>query len=263
MKHRIIYPITSAQIDAQYRLTVDGILTFHENTVADYFTSLNAAAFDVQKEDKTWVISEINLELPAPPTMWTESIEMTTWISELTPMRAWLEFEARERHSGVLVARGYSCWSLISMSERKLVPCQGYLPETEVVKEYAAGPHRKHTSMHFADTPVATLGHTINRIDLDFNGHTNNRRYVQMALVCFDEAFLQAQRPDFLNIRFVRESRLGEHIANYTYPTEDPKAFVGQIKNGAGEEICRVSSHWTPREPLADIAEVNLIRHSR
>ncbi len=40
MKYSTRYPITAAQINAQYRLTIDGMLTFHENTVARYFTTL-------------------------------------------------------------------------------------------------------------------------------------------------------------------------------------------------------------------------------
>lgn len=77
MKYSTIYPITAANINADYRLTVDALLNFHESTVARYFTTLGVAAFDVQKEDRTWVISEINLELPAPPVMWSEDVEFT------------------------------------------------------------------------------------------------------------------------------------------------------------------------------------------
>ncbi|MDO4998971.1 MAG: thioesterase [Bacteroidales bacterium] len=260
MKFSTVYPITAAQIDANYRLNVDGLLTFHENTVARYFTTLRLAAFDLQREDKTWVISEINLELPEPPSMWSEDVEVTVWASERTSLRVWMEFTARERHSGRITARGSSCWSLISMTERTLVPCGGLFPEEELVPEFAAGPHRKRTVMKHAPEAVARLGHTVNLIDLDFNGHTNNRRYIQMALVSFGPDFLAAHRPDFLNIRFFRESRLGERIENVTHPTEDPATFVGCINNGAGEEICRVSSHWTPREPLKDIADANWIR---
>ncbi len=39
------------------------------------------------------------------------------------------------------------------------------------------------------------------------------------------------------------------------------QAFVGRIQNDSGEEICRVSSHWRPKEPLPDIAKVNLVRN--
>ena len=84
MKYSTRYPITAAHINAQYRLTIDGLLTFHENTIARYLTSLGLAAFDMQKQDKTWVISEINLELPEPPTMWSEDVEVSVWVSEMS-----------------------------------------------------------------------------------------------------------------------------------------------------------------------------------
>jgi len=262
MKYSTRYSITAAQINAQYRLTLDGLLTFHENTIARYLTTLNLAAFDVQKEDKTWVISEINLEMPEPPTMWSEDVELTVWVSEMSSLRVWFDFTAREVHSGKVTARGNSCWSLISMSERKLISCEGVIPERELVSELSAGPHRKRSVMKFHGAPADTHLHTINLIDLDFNGHTNNRRYVQMALVCFPPEFLSAHRPDFLNIRFIKESRLGEAVRSETHPTDDPATFVGQIISGNGQELCRVSSHWKEKEPLPDIALVNLVRNS-
>lgn len=262
MMYSAVYPLTAAQIDADYRLTIDGLLSFYENTIARYLTTLGLAAFDLQKENKTWVLTEINLEMPEPPTMWSEDVEITVWISEMSPLRIWFDFTAHEVHSGKTTARGNSCWSLISMSERRPVPCQGLIPETELVEEFAAGPHRKRSVNKFHEEPTDTLGHTINLIDLDFNGHTNNRRYVQIALICFEPAFLAAHRPDFLNIRFIKESRMGDSIGNETHPTDDPDTFVGQIFNGKGQELCRVSSHWREKEALADIATVNLVRNS-
>lgn len=87
MKYSTTYQITAAQITAQYRLTIDGLLTFHENTIARYLTTLGLAAFDVQKKDMTWVITEIYLSLPEPPTMWSENVEMTVWVSEMGTLR--------------------------------------------------------------------------------------------------------------------------------------------------------------------------------
>ena len=234
MKYSTQYQITAAQINADFRLTIDGLLTFHENTVARYLTTLGLAAFDMQKEDKTWVLTEINLEMPEPPTMWTEDVSITVWVSEMSPLRIWFDFVAREVHSGKMSAKGNSCWSLISMSERKPV--------------------------RFREETTDTLGHTVNLIDLDFNGHTNNRRYLQMALACFKPDFLAAHRPDSLNIRFLHESRMGDEIVSETHPADDPSTFVGQIFNGSGLELCRVCSHWREKEALEDIAEVNLIR---
>ena len=93
MKYSTIYPITAANINADYRLTVDALLNFHESTVARYFTTLGVAAFDVQKEDRTWVISEINLDLPVPPVMWSEDVE--NWFparATSPPLRSWTNY---------------------------------------------------------------------------------------------------------------------------------------------------------------------------
>jgi hypothetical protein len=54
---------------------------------------------------------------------------------------------------------------------------------------------------------------------------------------------------------------MGDEIVNETYSTEAPDTFVGRVVNGRGDELCRVASHWIPKEQLPDIAEVNLVRN--
>ena len=121
--------------------------------------------------------------------------------------------------------------------------------------------HLEGFSMHPELKGWRALQHSVNLIDLDFNGHTTNRRYVQLALACFEPSFLEAYRPDSLNIRFIHESRMGDELVCQTHPADAPQTFVGRIINGCDQEICKVSSQWVKREPLPDIASVNLIRH--
>ncbi len=252
-------------MDAQYRLTVDGVMTFHEDAVAKYLTTINLAAFDLQRNGSTWIITEINLDLKETPALWAQEVEITVWPSEVSALRVWFEFEARVAKD--IIARGNSCWSTISFVERKLVPCGDLLPAEEVVTELAAGPHKKRGITPHDSHPAAAFGHTINLMDLDMNGHTNNRRYVAMALSCFDREFLTTHRPDSLNIRFIKESRLGDALTVASYPfleegdhAAESAAFLGQVTNAAGEEVCRVSSHWTPKEPAHDMVASNPVR---
>ena len=262
MKYKSIYPITCATMDAQYRLTVDGVMTFHENTVAKYLTTLNLAAFDLQKQDKTWIISEINLDLKEIPAVWPEDIEITIWPSELSALRLWFDFTAREVHGGRTIVRGNSCWSVMSFKERKIVSCSELFPASEIVDELVMGPHRRRPQSPYGSQPVATLDHTINMMDLDMNYHTNNRHYVSMALNCLPQRLLDTHRPDSLNIRFIHETLLGDALTTESFPIqgEDPE-FFGLIKRSDGQEICRVNSHWKEYEPLPDICETNLIRN--
>ena len=274
MKYKSEYPVTCAEMDARYWLTVDGVMTFHEDAVAKYLTTLNLAAFDLQKDGNTWIITEINMDLKETPALWAQKVEVTVWPSEVSALRVWFEFEARvvadtmqgDGGSDRLIARGNSCWSTISFVERKLVPCGSLFPADEVVAELAAGPHRKRGVAPHGGQPAATFGHTINLMDIDMNGHTNNRRYVAMALSCFGQEFQASHRPDSLNIRFIKESRLGDALTVASYPIEDPDAasdaasFLGQITNASGEEICRVSSHWAPKEPPHDMVSSNPVR---
>ena len=115
-------------------------MTFHEDAVAKYLTTLNLAAFDLQRNGNTWVISEINMDLTETPALWAQEVEITVWPSEVSAVRIWFEFEARvaadtmqpNGRSNRVIARGNSCWSTISFVERKFVPCGGLIPAEEV-----------------------------------------------------------------------------------------------------------------------------------
>ena len=139
--------------------------------------------------------------------------------------------------------------------------CDGLIPEQEVVDEFVIGPHRRRKPSNMAAEPVESMDHTINLIDLDFNGHTNNRRYIQMALACFKPGFIKAYRPDMLNIRFIHESLMGDTVRTATYPSDVDNTFIGVSTNGQGQELCRVTSRWREREPLPDISDFNYIRN--
>ena len=91
MKFKSEYPVTCAEMDARYWLTVDGVMTFHEDAVAKYLTTLNLAAFDLQKDGNTWIITEINMDLKETPALWAQKVEVTVWPSEVSALRVWFE----------------------------------------------------------------------------------------------------------------------------------------------------------------------------
>ena len=261
MKYSHRYPITSADMDSHYRVTVTALLNYFQDTSSRYLTSLGRAAFDMQKENKTWVITETNIEMPEALAIWTEEIDMTVWISEQSPLRLWFEFIATEHRSGRTVACGNSCWSMISFSERRPVSLQGLIADELLEAEYASGPHRRKAPQKPAEEPVSTTRHTINTFDLDMNGHTNNCHYVTMAITSVPPEYQEGHRPDSLNIRFLRESLLGDDLTICTYTADAPDSGLSLISNASGEEICRIASHWRPNEPFQDLHVSNPVRN--
>ena len=60
------YRITCNDMDSEYRMTPQAILNMSQDTIAAYLTTRHIAAFDLQKEGFTWVLSEYTMEMAVP-----------------------------------------------------------------------------------------------------------------------------------------------------------------------------------------------------
>lgn len=78
------YRITCNDMDSEYRMTPQAILNMSQDTIAAYLTTRHIAAFDLQKEGFTWVLSEYTMEMAGALPLWREKIEVTVSPSEIS-----------------------------------------------------------------------------------------------------------------------------------------------------------------------------------
>ena len=60
------YRITCNDMDSEYRLNSQAILNLSQDTIAAFLTTRHLAAFDLQKEGFTWVLSEYTIDVAGP-----------------------------------------------------------------------------------------------------------------------------------------------------------------------------------------------------
>lgn len=247
------YSITAADMDTRYRMTPNAVLLYYQDCWARFMACLHLAAFDVVKMNRIWVITEFNAWFEEQTAFWSDDIDVTVWNSELSALRLYADFIVR-RSDGVEVAHGYGCWTLLDTEAHRLAPM---IP----IAIAHANVHKKHR-FPAEGTPLQQVEHRVNPINLDFNGHVNNRTYLSIAMQSADETFMDAYAIRCLTIHWLKETFLGDTLTcrlTLLPPTANANAnakyYLHTINRNEAETAAQIYSEWIPRTEQVDVSE--------
>lgn len=253
-KYQHRFTVTCQDINKDYRLSPAAVLLYFQESYARYMGCLHMAAFDLAKERRMWIITEMEAEMMPVDTFWGDDIVVTIWVSEITPLRVYADYHVTNADTGVMIAKGTSCWNLMNANTRKLDSTDKVEPKIPVLPEMMTATHRK-VRFPKEGTALKQISHKVNQLDLDFNGHVNNRSYVSIAMLTVPDEFLTAHRINRFVIHWLRESYLGENLT-CTLRQIDVNSYVHLIDKENGETAAEIFSAWEPLTSMVDVAAV-------
>ena len=112
------YIITNDCMDINYRLTPISAIMYFQDCFARYMTLNNLAAFDIVDDNLYWIVSEFNIEFCSELPFWSEEIEVSAWVSEITKLKIFIfhihllttgKFLRREFYLLYLFVQFYHC----------------------------------------------------------------------------------------------------------------------------------------------------------
>ena len=251
------YSLTAADMDTRYRMTPNAVLLYYQDCWARYMACLHLAAFDVVKQNRIWVLTEFNAWFEEQIALWSDDIDVTVWNSEVGALRLYAEFRVH-RADGVEVAHGYGCWTLLDTEAHRLAPMMPFQPQIPVLPEVTSETHKKRR-FPTDGTPLQQIEHRVNPINLDFNGHVNNRTYLSIAMQSADEAFMDAHAIRCLTIHWLKETFLGDtllcRLSLLPNDTNEPVYhYLHTISRNDAETAAQVYSEWIPRAEQIDVS---------
>ena len=252
------YSITAADMDTRYRITPNAVLLYYQDCWARYMAGLRLAAFDIVKRNLMWVITEFDAWFETKTALWSDDIEVTVWNSEIGTLRLYAEFRVRKSDASE-VAHGYGCWTLLDTNEHRLAPFTPLLPELPVFPEVTTDTHKKRVFLSDG-TLLQQIDHRVNPINLDFNGHVNNRTYLSIAMQTADEDFLSTHTIRCLTIRWLKETFLGDTLQCrlFLLPQDDDKnlyRYLHTISRNDEQTAAQVYSEWIPGTDHIDVSK--------
>lgn len=253
-KYRHTYTPTASDITPQYRLTPNALLMYFQDCFARLMTIHHLAAFDIVKQRRMWVITEVQIEIQPTATFWSEDFVVEIWVSELTSLRIYCDFRIVCKDNEQLIAVGTSQWNILNLDTKRLEPTDFLSDKLTVVPELTTGNHKK---VRFPK-PLSTdmqIAHRATRLDLDFNFHVSNRSYVSIALLTMPDNVLASQMPVSLTVHWLHETYLDENLTCQMSQTGED-CYLHTLTNEEGTKVCELMSRWQPQPVTADVSEV-------
>lgn len=245
-------------MNKDYRLSPAAVLLYFQESYARFMGCLHLAAFDLAKENRMWIITEMSAEMTEADTFWGDDVEVTVWVSEITPLRVYSDYQVNNADSGALIAKGTSCWNLMNGETRKLEDTASVAPYITVQPEMMTESHKKVRFPRDGEM-LKVVSHTVNQLDLDFNGHVNNRSYVNIAMLTVPDKFIVAHRTRRFTVHWLHETYLGETLTCTLYDLSDG-AYMHKLTRADGTVAAEILSEW---EPLANTVDVSVVAKRR
>lgn len=254
MKYKRRYNVTSADIYKDYRISAHAVLLYFQESFARFMACLQLGAFDLVKENKMWVITEMSADMAPVDTFWGDDIEVTIWVSEISLLRIYADYYIVNLRTGERVVSGSSSWSLMNAETRHLEPTDVVAKKITVDPEMMVETHRK---MRFPkDGELRTqIVHKVNRTDVDFNMHVNNRSYLKIAMITSSDRFIAQNRARKMIIHWLHETYLDEMLTCSLLQVCD-STYLHKLTKEDGTVAAEIYSVWEPLVSDVDVAEV-------
>lgn len=253
-KYRHTYTATASDITPMYRLTPNAMLLYFQDSFARLMTIHHVAAFDIVKQQRMWVITEVQIDVQPTVIYWSEDFTVEIWVSELTSLRIYCDFRITRKDNEQLIASGTSQWNILNFGTKRLEPTDFLADKLTVVPELMTASHKK---VRFAkpQTFDMQMEHRVTRLDLDFNFHVSNRSYVSLALLTMPDEVLASQTLTSLVVHWLHESYLDDSLMCRMSQFAEGN-FLHTLTNGDGVVVCELMSRWQPQTETTDVSEV-------
>ena len=230
------------------------MLMYFQDSFARLMTIHNVAAFDIVKQHRMWVITEVQMDFQPTVTYWSEDFTVEIWVSELTSLRIYCDFRIVRKDNEQLIASGTSQWNILNLDTKRLEATDFLADKLTVVPEFMTGSHKK-VRFPKPQSVDMQMEHRATRLDLDFNFHVSNRSYVSIALLTMPDEVLASQSLSSLTVHWLHETYLDETLTCRMSHTDDEN-YLHTLTNEAGTVVCELMSRWQPQPETADVSEV-------
>ena len=241
MAQKTLYPyrVEPQDVDFTLRATFCSLGSAMLNTAGQDAHRKGFGVAALHADNYSWVLSRMAIELDARPEQYTP-YTVATWINEYGRLLSTRNFTLTDE-AGVEFGRAVTQWAMIDLEKRTAVDLSwvGQAHEEAMVQEPSpAEKPRKIRSV----TPNLTLQHRVAYSDIDFNGHTNTMRYIEMMLDLLPLEVLTQPAFQRLDIHFLKESRYGQTLTVGCELRDEGALF--EITTDEGVVAIRASLEW-------------------
>jgi len=238
----------------EYRLRPISAIMYLQDAFARYTATKSMAAYDLFATNQYWIVSEFNIDFVEDLPFWSEEIEINIWISEITKLKIYTDYELKCKNK--TFAKGNALWFILDKETKRPAKTDVAAERFKICDVLTLGEHKKFKLPESTEI-YAKTEHTNNLSDTDFNKHVNNKSYINIAEMTAPDKFKRTHRLKSINIRFNKETFLGDVLTCTTSRTENNNTFTHIIEKD-GVSVCDISTVWEEKTGKDSIVDYDL-----
>jgi medium-chain acyl-[acyl-carrier-protein] hydrolase len=238
----------------EYRLRPISAIMYIQDAFARLCGTKRLAAYDLFSTNQYWIVTEFNIIFVDELPFWSEEIAVNIWISEITKLKIYSDYEIIYKNKPF--AKGNALWFIVNKETKRPAKTDIAAEKFNICNELALGEHKKFILPDVKEK-VSEIIHTNNLSDIDFNKHVNNKSYINLAEMTANDEFRKTHTLKSLNIRFNKETFLGDTLTCSTYKTNIDNTYTHIVEKD-GISVCDISTSWTKKEIKNNIVNYDL-----
>ncbi len=225
------YTITGTGINPHYELKDFFVSNYLFETFAKHCTEQKLAAFDLQKEDKSWVVSDFFVEMFDSPLKWQDKVEIKMGFRNTKGVKVLCDFEIFNKNKKI--GQATMQWIVIDFTKRRPT-IHPAVSEKFITEENMPYEGFRFKPIKDAENKT-TFEQKINYSLIDFNNHLNSYHYLRFAYDALDNNFKHHHYPAIFHAKFEKEIHLDDTIAIYADNKNDESHIQIKRKEGDNE----------------------------
>jgi medium-chain acyl-[acyl-carrier-protein] hydrolase len=206
------HKVSLYEVDFLNKLRVDFFFNYLQDAASNHAETLGWGFSDLIKENLTWILSRVKLEIIKYPGI-GESINIETWPKGLDGLLALRDFRITDS-SGNLFALAASAWLLINVKTKhpvKTDELHNRINNITLDSDYAIKdtPGKIVPSGNFSECCKRIIKYT----DIDLNHHVNNAKYIEFALDCLSMEEYKRKKLKSIQVNFLNELKYGDSVS--------------------------------------------------
>lgn len=227
------FKVLPFEVDFRGKLTMPHLTNYILNTAGYHAESSGFGIEEINKENKSWVLSRLAIEMIKYPHHY-DKIQVQTWVESVMRTFSFRNFAFLTKEGEVL---GYarSVWAMIDITSRRPNNLSEVI-HPEFISDKIC-PIAKASKIASVDTGI-TDSFTIKYSDIDLNQHLNSAKYVEHIIDSFTLYKFERRDIKRFEVEYIAESTFGEKIN--IYKKENPNnEFLIELRDGKDNTICK------------------------
>jgi len=238
--HKKQIDIDADRSDSTGKLSLITLLDELQTIAGEHADILHFGIKDLNKEDDTWVLSRLRVEIDRCP-LRGEKVTLQTWPKGVDRLFAIRDFMLTDSEDNVII-RAASYWLIVDRITKKPKMISSFFRDIDY-PDLSAIEEKLGKIPPVGQTEFSSEIKTTEK-EIDINGHINNVRYADWILNTLPDDFQNKKNISRFEINY-----LAEVFANETLNVEigaaddDTTLLLGSIKR-ENREVCRAKIHF-------------------